>query len=104
MADIELVIKIDEELYKDIKEHGLCGYCSDREIVGESIAAGTPLPKGHGRLIDADQLPIDIFFDDVENAPTIIEADKAESEEEYWSIIENSSIEEIAKLRLKETR
>ena len=33
MKAVELVIKIPEELYKNIKEHGLCGYCSDREIV-----------------------------------------------------------------------
>lgn len=52
---------------------------------------GTPLPKGHGRLIDADRLKIDnplhlsldipyVTEDTVEeiidHAPTIIEADK----------------------------
>ena len=37
-------------------------------IILNAVANGTPLPKGHGRLIDAD-------------APTIIEADKAESED-----------------------
>ena len=52
MADIELVINIPEKLYEDIKKHGLCGYCSDREIVSEAIANGTPLPKGHGRILD----------------------------------------------------
>ena len=86
MADIELVIKISKKLYEDIKKHGLCGYCSDREIVSEAIANGTPLPKGHGRLIDADAY-IDKheecgWLDDITvdefNAitPTIIEADK----------------------------
>ena len=49
----------------------------------KAIANGTPLPKGHGRLIDEN----DLWFEDiddiscvtqrnVENAPTIIEADK----------------------------
>ena len=52
MADIELVINISEKLYEDIKKHGLCGYCSDREIVSEAIASGMPLPKGHGRILD----------------------------------------------------
>ena len=83
MADIELAIKIDEELYKDIKEHGLCGYCSDREIVGESIAAGTPLPKGHGDLIDRKVLlnngyqmePVEMWYG-IKYAPIILEADK----------------------------
>ena len=44
------------------------------------------LPKGHGRLIDADELDIKtitiVLKDDIENAPTIIEADKAERSEE----------------------
>ena len=86
MADIELLIKIPEELYKDIKEHGLCGYCSDREIMSEAICNGTPLPKGHGRLIDADALIFNADYyepliskRDFDFAPTIIEADKIES-------------------------
>ena len=95
MADIELVIKIPSEIYEDIKKHGLCGYCSDREIVSEAIANGTLLPKGHGRLIDADAYKEKIFRvfpcndrDDqnirrstemtILSAPTIIEADKGE--------------------------
>lgn len=50
MADIELVIKIPEESYK-----ATCnGYMlpSDVENVVQGIKNGTPLPKGHGRLID----------------------------------------------------
>lgn len=59
-----------------------------------AIANGTPLPKGHGRLIDADALDLEkevSMADDwktaheiancVKYAPTIIEADKVESEE-----------------------
>ena len=59
-----------------------------------AIANGTPLPKGHGRLIDADALDLEkevSMADDwktaheiancVKYAPTIIEADKAESED-----------------------
>lgn len=51
MADIELVIKIPKELYDDIKEHGLCGHCSDREIVSGAIANGTPLDKHDEEVI-----------------------------------------------------
>jgi len=47
------------------------------------------LPKGHGRLIDADALNFNADYNeplisklDFDNAPTIIGADKAESEEE----------------------
>lgn len=81
MADMELVIKIDEEVYKKAKEtHDVM--C---DSVWLGIKYGTPLPKGHGRLIDADALMKDYGNPDVEilldNMDTIIEADKAESEE-----------------------
>lgn len=90
MPDIELVIKIDEQYLKDIKECVKSG-----DIYYEpwlAIANGTPLPKGHGRLIDAGR-----FVDTLNNAqieglntykglgrakellieePTIIESDK----------------------------
>lgn len=56
-----------------------------------NIATKEINPKGHGRLIDADELrcereDFDTYFDysnvfdEIDNAPTIIEADKAESE------------------------
>ena len=90
MADIELVVKIPEEIYKasqiiDVKYEDVV------QIPLEVIANGTPLPKGHGRLIDADDLDITtittddysgnevldiVLKEDVDNAPTIIEADK----------------------------
>ena len=67
-----------------------------------AILKGTPLPKGHGRLIDADILKKDdevtewlslnavrtgkmlksfseLFIKKIDATPTIIEADKAES-------------------------
>ena len=52
MADIELVIKIPEEHFKKIcanKEDAIIAHDTCRRI-----ANGMPLPKGHGRLIDAD--------------------------------------------------
>lgn len=54
MADIELVVKIDEEEYMLIKQKmqlDLGGVPSEAERV---IANGTPLPKEHGDLIDRD--------------------------------------------------
>ena len=48
MADIELVIKIPEETYEYWKNH------SHEYVLAEAIKNGTPIPKGHGRLIDAD--------------------------------------------------
>lgn len=52
MIRTKLVIEIQEELYEDIKDHGLCGYCSDREIISEAIKHGTPYeerPRGEWR-------------------------------------------------------
>ena len=53
MSDVELVIKISEDAYK-----ATCNGCMlppDVENVVQGIKNGTPLPKGHGRLIDADE-------------------------------------------------
>lgn len=55
MADIELVIKITEDTYKDIQsrdwKNGGRWYSEE----WNAIHNGIPLPKGHGRLIDADK-------------------------------------------------
>lgn len=50
MADIELVIKIDEYTYKLIQDKNYCGILSHE--IYNAIQNGTPLPKGHGGLID----------------------------------------------------
>lgn len=79
---MELVIKIPNEKYKMIKNKMYCGIY-DAEVY-EAIANGTPLPKGHGRIIDEDQIPGDggwDFSDRLMSTPTIIEADE-ESEDE----------------------
>lgn len=96
---IELVIKISEDSYK-----ATCNGCMlppDVENIVQGIKNGTPLPKGHGRLIDADELE-ELFGKEcvsdcgacmpkrktdgkgrwydtcslIDKAPTIIEADK----------------------------
>ena len=91
---MQIVIDIPEEDYKDIIENGLCGYSSVRENVSNAIKESTPLPKGHGRLIDTKILNARIFdlpkpqrdstywdgVDDVgdliTSTPTIIEAEE----------------------------
>ena len=89
MADIELVIKIPEEKYKWIKENNPK---ADKNSIVGVIVHGKPLPEGHGRLIDADEIQFentefDTYgdysraFDAIDQADTIIETDKAESEE-----------------------
>ena len=97
MADIELVIKLDEEYIKQIDRiRFLIGgreYRSLQINVINAIKNGTPLPKGHGRLIDADALDVTtvttddysgnevldvVLKDDIDNAPTIIGAGRWE--------------------------
>ena len=92
MSDIELVIKIPKEMYEQIiNENGI-----DTMLIPYKgiIKNGTPLPKGHGRLIDADDIDVieledSLHFihhdkgDDVDvyiDAPTIIEADKEQTD------------------------
>lgn len=48
---MKLVIDIDEDLYKAIRD------CAEPQILSHiAIKNGTPLPKGHGRLIDVDDM------------------------------------------------
>ncbi len=89
MADIELVIKMPEEQYNTIKSDLYNTFTAEMKKWGlRAIREGTPLPKGHGRLKDIDQIIRDgrskgfcEWYDEMKYAPTIIEADKAESEE-----------------------
>lgn len=83
---MKIVIDIDEELYNRIRaDSGV--YVMDDILVENAIYEGTPLPKGHGDLIDRDYViaGYDNAYDSGEslieviyNAPTIIEADKGE--------------------------
>ncbi len=84
---MKLIIDIQDDDYRKVQD----GRASV-SMMRKAIANGTPLPKGHGRLIDANQLEKEIedyskgafamtpeFL--VKDAPTIIEADKEESED-----------------------
>jgi hypothetical protein len=55
MADIELIVKIDEEDYKKALEINNCE-CewNNMHCCYEAILYGKPLPKKHGRLGDID--------------------------------------------------
>ena len=80
MADIELVIKIPEEDYKNCIK-----YDAMTSRIRKAIQGGTLLPKGHERLIECERLQ-EVFRRNVvgyagfkqlfDIAPTIIEADK----------------------------
>ena len=86
---MQIIIDIPEDVYKRTVSHREFKDLNDCVTTIKALENGTPLPKGHGRLIDADVLidslgisDRDIYCEDViEDAPTIIKADKAESEE-----------------------
>lgn len=87
MSDIELLIKIPEGLKKDFElEQWTALSCMEMK---DALMNGTPLPKGHGRLIDAEMYRREMldsrefdFFKTLDMQPTIIETDKAEGEVE----------------------
>lgn len=88
---MKIVIEISEDKYKRIVEKYDTFPVEMKEWGLNAIKNGTPLPKEHGRLIDADKLhhceckgnfsECDTCLDDdlcnlVNDAPTIIKADK----------------------------
>lgn len=97
MNDIELVIKIPKKTYEQLKFLNEQGFGT---VIDELVVNGTPLPKGHGRLIDAEELckglmkrwntanerletlisevMSDVVTPIIVSTPTIIEADKGE--------------------------
>jgi len=90
---MQIVIDIPEKFYREIKD----GRSADN-LINNAVRKGTPLPKGHGRLIDADEiihLINEIEAEDREeelyhlflktvltDAPTIIEADTESEDKE----------------------
>ena len=70
---MKVVIEISDETFMFIKSQ------SKRKLdfYERKILNGTPLPKGHGELIDRGALPMEVqSLYDIRLAPTIIEADK----------------------------
>ena len=96
---MQIVINIPKDVYTRLFDNGI----QDNEIavddvceMARALRLGTPLSKGHGRLIDADELYLDIQTDEemrlgnenllwireriFDYAPTIVEADRSEEE------------------------
>ena len=85
----EILIRMTEKQYDSLNEMSLIELHS-------IIRNGIPLPKGHGRLIDADELEeckeimntisgeskYAVRMDDIRNMQTIIEADKEGADDE----------------------
>lgn len=96
---MKIVIEIDDARFKDIRRIA-CVQLENYHFktVEQIIANGTLLPKGHGRLIDADKIGLTNFecfmcggdykeglkmlIHKIETAPTIIEADRESEVEE----------------------
>lgn len=99
---MRIVIDIDDAAYKFVQstsfvedESTMFGQTNaDREKtlllfdILSAIKNGTPIPKGHGRLIDAERYRKEMldsrefnFFKTLDMQLTIIEADKAKSED-----------------------
>lgn len=77
----QILINISDFLYKQIlKKH------VSKATIARAFQNGAVLPKGHGRLIDADALPLHDIDDAnhgsnyIRIAPTIIEADEEVTE------------------------
>ena len=94
---MKIVIDIPEKVkqtFDDAKDEDLYGnYYDYNSLIGKAIKNGIPLPNGHGRLIDVNDLLDDINLEDndynrdvntgeiitlenIDRIPTIIEADK----------------------------
>ena len=93
---MKIIIDIPEARYKDIQRIASVQLENYHFKTAEQIIAnGTPLPNGHGRLIDADRVVaeatekmkypanhqyMECVIAHMELAPTIIEADKEGSD------------------------
>lgn len=98
---MQIVIDIDDNLYTRLFDNGVDNY-DDAVDMAKSIRKGTPLPKGHGKIVDISKIDNDriesdnpviyltingeyieaVSLDYLNSLPTIIKADKAESEED----------------------
>ena len=85
---MKLIIDIDEDVYNEIKS--IVRKPESLYPLDVSIRNGTPLPKGHGDLIDRDEtmgtwsnkyfyqgVPLENYIDEV---PAVIPADEEDKE------------------------
>lgn len=84
---MQLVVEISEDTFFDLKKK------QNRTEVDNAVLNGTPLPKGHGKLVDIDLLRNQVSHDEREafskhqvwlllsvhnkDIPTILDADEA---------------------------
>ena len=83
---MQIVIDIPDRIYYGAKNSITVNGSEASQILIDAVKNSTPLPKGHGRLIDADALlkkhpEFDAYpfpSTTIDNAQTIIEADMTE--------------------------
>lgn len=85
---MQIVIDIDEETYNEIKKIVADG--NEMCFMQTLIANGTPLPKGHGRLIDAEVFSHNVvkyshqstktIGQALADTPSIIKTDRSEND------------------------
>lgn len=82
---MQIVIDIPYGTYDAIQQ-GLTNQVITNKL-WNSVKIGVPLPKNHGRLIDADALNFNanyyeplIHKQDIDNTPTVIEAESEDKE------------------------
>ena len=93
---MKIVIEIDENLYTRLFDNGVDNY-NDAVDMAKAIRKGTPLPNGHGDLKDEREVVnillkyahseegrrfANFLVSEIKDAPTIIEADKENTDEE----------------------
>lgn len=92
---MQIVINVPEALYEAYKDRPPMLGDAGMDMIAQSIANGTPLPKGHGRLFILDESKAIKYFTnfsfsvqkwisevDISKATlAVIKADNAESEE-----------------------
>lgn len=71
---MHVVIDIPEDIYQYVVNTGTYGHYHFNSA--KAIKNGTPLPKGHGRLIDAGVLAVALA--QIDWTDTLVEADKGE--------------------------
>lgn len=112
---MKLLINMSEDDYKEVKKDTYSGTPFENRVFS-AVANGTPLPKGHGRLIDADALKKDdevtewlslnavrtgkmlkrfseLFIKKIDATPSIIEADTESEDKQTEKSCDNCAMQ-----------
>lgn len=88
---MKIIVDIPDKVFENLLAGKVQYGGITARMIFNAVKSGTSLPKGYGRLIDADDLDITtiitddysgnevlevVLKEDIDNAPTIIEADK----------------------------